>query len=1045
MKNIKLFIFIICFYPITCTYGQKGHVYLHNIDINEVLVDPVIRCIAFDNNSYAFIGSRKGVTIFDGKIWKSVESIPKNVFSLQYDSINHIMYTGLKNEFGYINRSSTGLFIYHSLKKLQDTDIEFTQIQATQNKVVFYSEKAVFIIDKHDSTKLQSVYSKKYGNFLGLVMRKDNIYINIEDKGLHKIANNRCNPVKMGKDLKNSKILFCSNFNNKNELIGTNQNKIYLFNGRGFIQFVKHTGIRDFLQENILWNGLDISGKYFAVTTLTGGCAIIDKKYGKIVDVINYHTGLKDDEIFTIALDNNNALWLAHEHGISYCNINIPLRNYSSYPGLSGNINDVFFDKNKLYVATNDGVYFLSEVKTRTEREILATKTSSKKRSISTKDEKNKNSLHTEKVPQYVKRNEYSLTHQFKPVTNLSEKCKKLYQLDENLLVTTNYGLYEIYDSIAYAAITNLYINNLCLDKDTTALYIASIDGVYLVSYYYDEEEMINRWKKQKIFHKITFPVYSIVQDSIGDLLLGGDGKVFLSRKDSLLSYSSPEQLNLPGELNEPVNLKKIDNSIYLIQSIGILNYNVYKKSIYYKDILSVWIHDRQYVLGRNNAWVKDSLKWSPVIEMAAFNNADYLSLFSKIRYIHTDKKKDLWIINGSDQLIKLLSKPKMEKEDKFTIDIFAVSDNTDSLYLLNNAVFSYRNNAVKITLSTPVFLRPDEIRFQYFVEGLKNYEKWSNWLENNTIELSSVPPGNYTMYLRAKNIFSQLSEVKQFNFTILLPFWKKKPFYITLGILFLLLVAFVFYLSHRRLLKKKRILEQKVRERTIELQAEKDKVSGLLKNILPVATINELKKNNKVTPRNYESVTVLFTDFKGFTKIAEKLTPEELVNEIDYCFKAFDNIIGNYKIEKIKTIGDSYMCAGGIPTKYKDNAIEVLKAALDIRDFMEQYKAERINQNKPYFEIRIGIHTGQVVAGIVGTKKYAYDIWGDTVNVASRMESSGESGKVNISGDTYKLVKDKFDCLSRGKVTAKNKGEVDMYFVNGEKISGPKKKTDKA
>ena len=123
---------------------------------------------------------------------------------------------------------------------------------------------------------------------------------------------------------------------------------------------------------------------------------------------------------------------------------------------------------------------------------------------------------------------------------------------------------------------------------------------------------------------------------------------------------------------------------------------------------------------------------------------------------------------------------------------------------------------------------------------------------------------------------------------------------------------------------------------------------------------------------------------------------------------KSFINYMGQMgKIEKIKTIGDSYMCAGGIPTKYKDNAIEVLKAALDIRDFMEQYKTKRINQKKPFFEVRIGIHTGQVVAGIVGTRKYAYDIWGDTVNVASRMESSGESGKVNISGDTYKLVKD--------------------------------------
>jgi len=173
-----------------------------------------------------------------------------------------------------------------------------------------------------------------------------------------------------------------------------------------------------------------------------------------------------------------------------------------------------------------------------------------------------------------------------------------------------------------------------------------------------------------------------------------------------------------------------------------------------------------------------------------------------------------------------------------------------------------------------------------------------------------------------------------------------------------------------------------------------------------------------------------LFTDFKNFTKISETMSPDNLVAEIDYCFSAFDNIIHKHRIEKIKTIGDAYMCAGGLPSKNDSHAEDVVNAAIEIRDFMLNYKMEREQKGQTPFEIRIGINTGPVVAGIVGVKKFAYDIWGETVNTASRMETSGEVGKINISGSTYKHVKDKFNCIPRGKIHAKHIGEVDMYFV---------------
>ncbi|MES2849682.1 MAG: adenylate/guanylate cyclase domain-containing protein, partial [Bacteroidota bacterium] len=211
-----------------------------------------------------------------------------------------------------------------------------------------------------------------------------------------------------------------------------------------------------------------------------------------------------------------------------------------------------------------------------------------------------------------------------------------------------------------------------------------------------------------------------------------------------------------------------------------------------------------------------------------------------------------------------------------------------------------------------------------------------------------------------------------------------------------------------------------------------KKRSDELLLNILPEETAEELKETGTAKTKSFESVTVLFTDFKNFTIASEKLTPEELVAEINHCYSAFDRIVEKYGIEKIKTIGDSYMCAGGLPVSNKTHPFDVVSAGIDMVKFIEDNKQERIAKGQPYFELRCGIHSGPVVAGIVGIKKFAYDIWGDTVNTASRMESSGGIGKVNISGITYELVKEKFTCTYRGKIEAKNKGVIDMYFVEG-------------
>lgn len=204
----------------------------------------------------------------------------------------------------------------------------------------------------------------------------------------------------------------------------------------------------------------------------------------------------------------------------------------------------------------------------------------------------------------------------------------------------------------------------------------------------------------------------------------------------------------------------------------------------------------------------------------------------------------------------------------------------------------------------------------------------------------------------------------------------------------------------------------------------EKKRSEDLLLNILPEEVAEELKEKGTADARLFENVTVFFSDFKGFTTVSEKLSPQELVNELHECFTAFDNIMHKYGIEKIKTVGDAYLAVCGLPTANTNHAADMVKAALEIKDYM------KTRSEKELSAIRIGIHSGHVVAGIVGVKKFAYDIWGDTVNTAARMEQNGEPGKINISEATYELVKDKFHCNYRGEIEAKNKGKLKMYFV---------------
>lgn len=332
-----------------------------------------------------------------------------------------------------------------------------------------------------------------------------------------------------------------------------------------------------------------------------------------------------------------------------------------------------------------------------------------------------------------------------------------------------------------------------------------------------------------------------------------------------------------------------------------------------------------------------------------------------------------------------------------------------------NNLVFQY--NA-------------DGREFRFFLEGFD--EGYTPWKTSGFKEYTNLPGGRYTFHAESRVSSGQTAGLTEINILV------RPPWYLSgLALIFYLaLVSIVIWTQYEqmnlRFAHRQYALEQIINKRTEDLIIEKEKSEALLANVLPKNTASEIMAKGKATKIKYNFVTVLFSDIQGFTKIAEEMNPEVLIDELDKFFFYFDSVVEKFGIEKIKTIGDAYMCAGGIPEKNRTNPVEVILAALEMKAYMNRLKETSELQGMKYWDIRIGIHTGTVVAGVVGQKKLSYDIWGDTVNTASRMESSGEAGKINISGTTFEFVREFFSCEYRGKMPVKYKGELEMYFVNG-------------
>lgn len=575
-------------------------------------------------------------------------------------------------------------------------------------------------------------------------------------------------------------------------------------------------------------------------------------------------------------------------------------------------------------------------------------------------------------------------------------------------------------------------------------VFAAGSDGLYMVSEKYAE-----------VIDSGSFT--GILAVDKGTVLSSGAKGMVLYRQDS----SGWESTSIDPSLQNAHSFLSFRNTIFLLCNNSVFYSNdrarrinqvpFHSNDLLYKLIV---VEEDLLLVGSRQVYRYD--REEEIFQPLAANHKSRLISESDLILPASDGK--FWILqNSGDYLSRVLYTANLD-EASATISAFPVLQNlgevidmayTDSiLYLTGKDKISrfdlncLMDEAADISIS----LHESEVvddRHQFHFSGLELQRQpeplfryrikpgnasWSRWSSSRDYTVSGLKHGKYSIEVQAMDLYGRTAEAEQMYFSVAPPFYQSWYAFVVYGIL-LLIALFLF--QKWRLLSYRRA-ESRVSERMeIKIQslaAEKERSDKLVADILPEGTANQIRSKGKAKFDKYEKATVLFSDIQGFTRIAEEMNPEKLIDELDQFFFHFDSVVEKYNIEKIKTIGDAYMAAGGIPHKNSTNPVEVVLAALEMQAYMQRLKSTRAE----IWDLRIGIHTGPVIAGVVGHKKISYDIWGDTVNTASRMESSGTPGMINISGNTYGMVKEYFICEYRGKLPVKYKGNIDMYYVKG-------------
>lgn len=1010
--SLVLIIFIILF-PLKSYENNIGSPYIQRIVLNNYGFRNNNFSIIQDFNGITYLGNTNGIIQYDGSFWEIIK-----VPGIPYMDIDNkgVIYVGAYNDFGFISINSDRKPQYYSLRDSANTKFPFLgqikQVFSNQNQVYFCTGKILF---KWTGANIEFVDSSNLE--LELFKINNQIFLEKKEQGIFKLINNKFQLLPGSLFFAHKDIVDILPYNEQ-FLIKTAKDKGFFLSDNYTVEaFTTEADL--FLEENIYIKGCELSNGYYAIGTALSGIIVLNKN-GDIISVIDENSGLFNLSVNDLFVDHMNNLWALHDQGISRIEIPSQYSYFSKNHGIKGNVKSVIKFKNTLYVATSMGVFghFNNKLTENNSQEKF-----------------------------------------FESIDEIKSICYDFHQFNDQLFVSGSKGIYEITGNKAKLFYNREADEITCVlrsKKNPSYIYLGYNNGFAAIRY--EQGILIVEKKVVGISGKIT----SIVEDSEGNVWLSSNENG-IYKIESFNNYSkdlSFEHFNteniLPKNL-EWINLYVVNDGVLFSTSQGIYRFNNLTQQFFKDTLIGIdFVNQQNWVYpivedNNNNLWLNLIGKNnSPNKTLVKNYNNDSLRTLRPlplnrikdflITSIHPSENGIVWF-GGLDGLIRL-DLNQETNYNKVSAPIFhkIIIGKDSVIYQLpygnittkNNHTkrIAYNLNTIAFEFSSPNYESEDQVLYRYKLEGFDT--SWSNWNNSNFKEYTNLFEGRYKFRLRAKNIFDSVSNEISYEFYIAPPFYRTKTafilYFISTLLLFILISKWREYYFARERFK----LENIIFERTEEVVIQKEKADNLLERVLPKNTAKELKSGRKAGPYHYNMVTVLFSDIQGFTKIAEQMDSELLIDELDRFFLQFDSVVEKYNIEKIKTIGDAYMCAGGIPIKNRTNPVEVVVAAIEMQNFMKELKRQSNDNSSHIWDLRIGIDTGPVVAGVLGRSKISYDIWGGTVNTASRMEAAGESGKINITENTYMLIKDFFICQYRGKMPVKYKGEIDMYFVEG-------------
>ena len=861
MKKVRALFFISLVFPFA--NAQQGSPLLtHYTESRNI--ENQSWAICQDENQVMYFANRKGVLVFDGVDWTTLK-LPTIPYAMQKNPYDGRIYIGGENKFGYIGKDKSGSFRFVSLSDDSTATGTITRIVFDGLATWFCSEESIIRFNLQTNEVDLRLDSKSGFPFSGLFVAPGNTFINVFNLGLHRLESDTLFPLVTGYLTEKAEILFSLPYNSRLVLLGLSNSTLHLFDGIKYYDYlIKDQG---YLEENILSEGIALGDSAYAFSTLEGGAIVVEKSGRKILFTINNQNELPDDEVFALGSDNTGGLWLSHQYGLTRADLKLPVANYRIFPGLIGNLSSALRYNNELYVATSEGVFFLSEIRSYDEKEILVkTKQEETPPPDNIPEEAPRDVRNTRKniftrifgrktdhvkvvtiekpsprqIIKYTSRKVSTLkavNYLYRKVEGLNEKCRQLVSTPRGILAATNKGLYIINDHKARIVTADRYINYINGTNSDRSYFIAATDGYFSVNM--EHGKWITDIPDPDFFN----PVYSVFLDREKTMWLGGDNIVYSRSQDTSAGVNAFRTYLIRKDFPERYTLDIYNDTIFLFSETGAWFFNkaADRFDTHNPEISGRKENDEFYypLSNRRLAFVND--KWIEFGSSNSINNTELalLKIFDNIVSV-TVEKDNLWVIAGDNRLYGIDRKKQAGIDPLTNVIIKSISNDNGTLFDLEDIRFERGNNVIRFNIVAPGYLKQNTTRYQYHIN--KVMEDWSPWsVRTNYIE-TITKPGDYILQVRAMDIWGNVGEPKSAEFTITAPFTRSLLFYLITGLFSLFLITFIVHEKEKQLNKKNKLLEEKVRERTSEIEAKKMEITASIeyagriqKAILPV------------------------------------------------------------------------------------------------------------------------------------------------------------------------------------------------------------------